>query len=611
MKKLITIFKIIFIFLFLINLVEALEVSTNAVLIGDTYYISRGEVAEITLLSSPLQELQVSIDYYFSIPSSNNQYFYSQDKFPIPLKAYFEIKTWPVENLTVEARLWIFSRKLQESAVDGVAKIGVDVPFAGNFDVKIYGASRGEVVNVEAKARAKIKLDENGKYTVKYDTSKLPFGEMLVEVDSKQLRVKVVDRIPEKEKTVEEKPKEEKQKEKPDIRIRNLKFEPEMPETFQDVKIEVELLNAGRSDIDRFYVTFHLNSEARKLSVDRLKVGEIKVLTLLWKPKVEGKYFVTIFADEEDFVEESDEENNQVSAIIEVLASKLNIDLELEVPDTAFKGEEVEIIAKVSNFGKANLTSFNLSFYVEKILLRKMFVDELKAGEKKIFTLPWIPEKEGDYVVGCSVDIDGLRIDGIKVVKVLKRSEQLPVYLEPEDPFVGQKIKVCTVLEKSGRVKFYINDFYVEKEAEGNTCIEWIVEDKELNLKVLFDSSFAERKVIAKPVEVELRPKFLKVKKDETFEVHLFAVKNLHLKWYLNNSLAEIVYSDKLTDNEGKAKLVLKAKDPGFLKVKAEIGNSFAESIVEIERGKAIPGFEILACLVSAALAFIIKKLKK
>lgn len=42
-----------------------------------------------------------------------------------------------------------------------MAKVSANVP-AGRFDVKIYGIARGNTVNIEAKANAKIKLDSSG-----------------------------------------------------------------------------------------------------------------------------------------------------------------------------------------------------------------------------------------------------------------------------------------------------------------------------------------------------------------------------------------------------------------------------------------------------------------
>lgn len=51
---------------------------------------------------------------------------------------------------------------------------------------------------------------------------------------------------------------------------------------------------------------------------------------------------------------------------------------------------------------------------------------------------------------------------------------------------------------------------------------------------------------------------------------------------------------------EGMAKIILKAENPGFVKVKAEVGKSFVEAIVQVEEFEAprkILGFEFILCL--------------
>lgn len=185
----------LFLLIFLFLPCSAIEISTNARLIDGVYYVLQGEIVEVKILGDPSQELAVSIVYKFTIPSSDGWYYYSQNKFPIPLSSSFEVKAYPVQNITVEAKFWIFSKKLEANATNDVAKVSANVP-AGRFDVKIYGIARGNTVNIEAKANAKIKLDSSGVYSISYDTSKLPLGDMEVIADSEKLKVKVVSSLP-------------------------------------------------------------------------------------------------------------------------------------------------------------------------------------------------------------------------------------------------------------------------------------------------------------------------------------------------------------------------------------------------------------------------------
>ena len=82
-----------------------------------------------------------------------------------------------MQNITVGAKFWIFSKKLEASAVNDVAKVSASVP-EGKYDVSIYGLAKGSAVGIEAKARAGIKLDSSGVYSISYftfDASKVAY----------------------------------------------------------------------------------------------------------------------------------------------------------------------------------------------------------------------------------------------------------------------------------------------------------------------------------------------------------------------------------------------------------------------------------------------------
>ncbi|MCS7143575.1 MAG: Ig-like domain-containing protein [Archaeoglobaceae archaeon] len=188
MTKVIFFYLLLFIF---ISSTNAVEISTNAKLVGDTYYVVKGEKIEIKISGNPSEELVFSIYYTFILKSSGDHYHFSQNKFPIPISSSFEVKAYPVKNLTVEAKLWIFKKKLSAEAKNDVAIVKAEVP-AGKYDVQFYGLANGNYVTIESLATSKIALDEGGKFSISYDTSYLPEGEMTVQIDSKLLKVKIV-----------------------------------------------------------------------------------------------------------------------------------------------------------------------------------------------------------------------------------------------------------------------------------------------------------------------------------------------------------------------------------------------------------------------------------
>lgn len=178
-----------------IPIAYAIDISTNAKQIGDTFYVTKGEKVDILISGVSSQEFEVSIDYFFTLKPFDGQYYFSQNKFQIPISSSFEVKAYPVRNLTVEAKLWIFKKKLSAEAKNGVAVVKADVP-AGRYDVKFYGVSEGNNVNVESRAFSKVKLDDQGEFKISYDSSYLPEGEMIVRVESKIVKVKIISGSP-------------------------------------------------------------------------------------------------------------------------------------------------------------------------------------------------------------------------------------------------------------------------------------------------------------------------------------------------------------------------------------------------------------------------------
>jgi hypothetical protein len=179
---------------------KALEITVpQAKYVNGCYYIVKGQTADITLKGNPNENVNIEITYKFDLCASNGKYSFSQSGFPIPLNAKFYVKAYPVEDLTVEAKIFFFLGKtLHATAKNGVAVVSANVP-KGSYDIKLYGKTNYSVVHIECTAKTTVKLDGNGKYVVSYDTSKLPVGYMVVNANGVTIKAYIVsseDEIP-------------------------------------------------------------------------------------------------------------------------------------------------------------------------------------------------------------------------------------------------------------------------------------------------------------------------------------------------------------------------------------------------------------------------------
>jgi len=182
-----------FFLLFLLSQASAMEISTNAKFVDGSYYVVKGESIEIALSGEPKEETSIRLTYIFTLTSSNGEYSFIQNSFPVPISGDFKIRAYPVENLTLKASFFIFSKTLSANASNGVAEISTNVPISGSFNVEMNGRALGDEVTVESIMSSTIELDERGEYHLSYDTSVLPCGEMTAIVNGETLRVLVVE----------------------------------------------------------------------------------------------------------------------------------------------------------------------------------------------------------------------------------------------------------------------------------------------------------------------------------------------------------------------------------------------------------------------------------
>ena len=121
--------------------------------------------------------------------------------FPIPVEIERAIiESYPVDDLSVTVKFFIFRKEFRATAEDGKARVILDVskyPIRkGNFNIYIKGKGKSDIVTIEASIETKIKLDSRGRFEIEYDTSKLPLCDFYVRAGSTVFVAKIVDELP-------------------------------------------------------------------------------------------------------------------------------------------------------------------------------------------------------------------------------------------------------------------------------------------------------------------------------------------------------------------------------------------------------------------------------
>lgn len=80
----------------------------------------------------------------------------------------------------------------------------------------------------------------------------------------------------------------------------------------------------------------------------------------------------------------------------------------VEVPQLVWKGEETEILVTVNNSDTTDYSGFNLTVSVDNNIIYENKSFSIKAGEKKLLSIPWTPEELGTHEIAVTLkDEDG------------------------------------------------------------------------------------------------------------------------------------------------------------------------------------------------------------
>jgi parallel beta-helix repeat protein len=122
--------------------------------------------------------------------------------------------------------------------------------------------------------------------------------------------------------------------------------------------IGIALLNIGIADSQSFNVSLFANSsKIGEERVERLNAGEKLFMNFSWTPRKEGRYELIAIADSGREVYESDEENNEAKAFVEVIASRVYIE-----PNATFLSPGRVFSVEICASGMAREISVELTF---------------------------------------------------------------------------------------------------------------------------------------------------------------------------------------------------------------------------------------------------------
>jgi large repetitive protein len=172
--------------------------------------------------------------------------------------------------------------------------------------------------------------------------------------------------------------------------------------------INVTVTNTGNSDTGEFVVKLYDNNvQVGKIVVNELTAGASTILNFNWTPTTTGNHILSVIADANKQINETNRNNNQITQTVNTTASTLPdlITTNLELPIDPVVGTTYTINVTITNTGPTDITSnFAVKLYDNNTQIQKITVNSLAAGESTVLTFNWTPTTNGTHNLSVIAD---------------------------------------------------------------------------------------------------------------------------------------------------------------------------------------------------------------
>ena len=214
-----------------------------------------------------------------------------------------------------------------------------------------------------------------------------------------------------------------------DIFMSNLNMPQDIYAGFANL-IKVTVVNVGDTNIsDSFDVT--LRADGLLIETETIKsipARSVVMVTFSWTPEGIDEYTLTVTADSDDQIDETDETNNELSRDVLTTISEPDLIIESVIFETeGFQNEENTISVTVDNIGYRNIeTPFNLTVNLDGELLGEATIDALIGDDKKRVEFSWLPEVSGDCIFTAAIDSNDAITESNETMSGIAASLLLP-----------------------------------------------------------------------------------------------------------------------------------------------------------------------------------------
>ena len=243
-----------------------------------------------------------------------------------------------------------------------------------------------------------------------------------------------------------------------------------------DNSTTVVVTDGAYARVSRVY--YLASSNIIDTSTHDLEVSGTENITVDWNPPTVGERFVAAIIDPEDRITEHDEVNNRLTEFIsvqtaDILVSNLSLawlnGTEIGKDEIIKDGDTVRISANLTNIGVEDAGSFNVSFFVDDLLITNEVMGGLAQDESICVSTDWgatvgnnLLKVEADY--GNEIDetnetnnimarkryICGANLSGNTLWETMGLHGR--ILFEPDQPYDEDEVVITAIVNNSGYI---------------------------------------------------------------------------------------------------------------------------------------------------------------
>ena len=191
-----------------------------------------------------------------------------------------------------------------------------------------------------------------------------------------------------------------------DITVSNLTL-PETPEVGVTYTINATVTNTGNTATGTFVVKLYdNNTQIQKITLTGLNTGESTTVTFNWTPTTTGNHILSVIADANKQITETNENNNQITSTINASEStRPDITVSnLVLPENPVAGTTYPITVTITNTGTSTTGTFTTKLYDNNTQTQKITIPNLLAGETTTITFNWTPNTTTTHILSVIAD---------------------------------------------------------------------------------------------------------------------------------------------------------------------------------------------------------------